>query len=124
MLENRNKFLNISQVASMFNLINPKTKKLSTHTLRFWEKKFKQLKPTILSGSRRYYSEKNIKIVKMIIFLLKDRGLTIKGAIKTMNNKTKQLDVRNTLSVKDDYYKKEIILKSKNILKKIKKING
>ena len=124
MKENKSKLLTISDVAKMFNLINTKTKKYSTHTLRFWETKFKQLKPTILSGGRRYYSEKNIEVVKIITFLLKDRGLTINGAIKTMNNNTKELDVTKALSIKGEYYKKSIKLKSKLILKKIKKLKN
>ena len=69
MLKNKNQLLNISQVAKMLELKNKKNKKPSTHVLRFWEKKFKQLKPTILSGNRRYYSAKNMEVLKMIIFL-------------------------------------------------------
>ena len=124
MLKIKSKLLTISEVVKVFNLRNSKTKKISTHTLRFWETKFKQLKPTILSGGRRYYSEKNIEILKVIIFLLKDQGLTINGAIKAMNNKTKELDVTKALSIKGNYYKENIKNKSKKILNKIKKLNG
>ena len=120
----KKKLLNISQVTKMFNNQNTKKNKLPNHILRFWETRFKQLKPTILNGGRRYYSEKDIKIIKMIIFLLKDQGLTINGAINIMNNKTKKLDATNTLSVKDIHYKSNIKLKSKRILEKIKKLNG
>jgi len=122
--ENKNKLLSISEVANKLDLKNSKTGKLSTHTIRFWETKFKQLKPTILSGSRRYYSKKNIDVIKMIIYLLKDQCLTINGAIKVMNDNTKELDGAKSLSIKNDYYKKNIKLKSKIILNKIKKING
>ena len=124
MLRNKVKLLTISGVAKMLNLRNPKTNKLLNHTIRFWEGKFKQLKPTILTGGRRYYTAKNIEDVKMIIFLLKDQGLTINGAIKTMNGKTKELDETNTSSIKGNYYKKKIKLKSKKILQRIKKLNG
>jgi DNA-binding transcriptional MerR regulator len=120
----KKKLLNISQVTKMFNFQNTKKNKLPNHTLRFWETRFKQLKPTILNGGRRYYSEKDIKIIKMIIFLLKDQGLTINGAINIMNNKTKKLDATNTLSVKDIHYKSNIRLKSKRILEKIKKLKN
>jgi DNA-binding transcriptional MerR regulator len=120
----KKKLLNISQVTKMFNIQNTKKNKLPNHTLRFWETRFKQLKPTILNGGRRYYSEKDIKIIKMIIFLLKDQGLTINGAINIMNNKTKKLDATNTLSVKDIHYKSNIRLKSKRILEKIKKLKN
>ena len=124
MLKNKNQLLSISQTAEMFDLVNKKNYKPLTHTLRFWEKKFKQLKPTILAGGRRYYSEKNIKIVKMIVFLLKDQRLTINGAIKVMNGKSKELDDVKTLSITDEYYRKNIKKKSKQILQKIKILNG
>ena len=120
----KNKLLAISEVAKLLNLTNLKSNTISTHTLRFWETKFKQLKPIILKGGRRYYSEKNIEIVKIIIFLLKEQGLTINGAIKAMNNRSKELDATKTLSIKGNYYKKHIKLRSKKILEKIKKLNG
>ena len=123
-LQNKHKLLTISDVAKMFGLKNPKTKKLLTHTLRFWETKFKQLKPTILTGGRRYYSNKNIEVVSLIIFLLKEQGMTISGAVKAMNNNSKKLDEPKGLSIKGEYYKKNIKLKSKKILEKLKKLNG
>ena len=124
MLKNKFKLLTISEVAKLFHLRDKKTSKPTTHTLRFWETKFKMLKPTILSGGRRYYSEKNIELIKMIIFLLKDQGLTINGAIKVMHDKSKKLDVTKALSIRGEYYKKNIKIKSINILNKIKKLNG
>ena len=124
MLKNKTKLLTISEVAKFFDLRDKKTNKPTTHTLRFWETKFKKLKPTILSGGRRYYSEKYIEFIKMIIFLLKDQGLTINGAIKAMNDKSKNLDVTKALSIKRDYYKKNIKIKSINILRKIKKLKN
>ena len=36
---------------------------ISTHTLRFWEKEFKQIKPVTFDGNRRYYTEKDIDIL-------------------------------------------------------------
>ena len=124
MLKKNIKYLTISEVAKMLNLKNKKTNKFSTHTLRYWETKFKQLKPSVLSGGRRYYSEKDLKIIKMIIYLLKDQGLTVNGAIKVLNTKPKELDDPKSLSIRGVYYRNNIILKSKNILQKIKKLNG
>tara|TARA_B100000780_G_C21100781_1_gene444196 strand:+ start:272 stop:643 length:372 start_codon:yes stop_codon:yes gene_type:complete len=123
MLKNNIQLLNISQVATQIGLINPKSKKPLTHTLRFWETKFKHLKPTILSG-RRYYASKDIAIIKMIFFLLKDQGLTINGAKKVMNENSKKLDDSKASSIKAGYYRKIIKDKSKKILKRIKNING
>ena len=124
MTENKTKLYSISQVTKILDLKNQKTKKPVTHRLRFWESKFKQLKPTILSNGRRYYSYKDIEVTKMIIYLLKDQGLTINGAIKIMNQKPKELDDAKAISIKGDYYIKKIKFKSEQILKKIKKING
>jgi DNA-binding transcriptional MerR regulator len=124
MQKNNIKLKSISEVALELGLINSNNKKPLTHTLRFWETQFKQIKPTILTGGRRYYSEKDVQILKLIFFLLKERGLTIKGAKKAMNENLKNLDDRNSSSIKEQYFKKIIIKKSKSILKRIKKING
>ena len=124
MLQNNIKLLSISELASKIGLINPRNKKPLTHTLRFWETKFKQLKPTILSGNRRYYSPKNIEVVKMIIYLLKKQGLTINGAIKLMDSMVIGLDDTKVSSIKTDYYKKNILKKIKVISDRIKKLNG
>ena len=124
MFKKNNKLLNISELAIMIGLVNTKNKKPLTHTLRFWETKFKQLKPTILPGGRRYYSNRDTEVVKMIFFLLKEQGMTINGAKKMMNDNLKDLDDTKSTSIKALYYKKLIKEKSKSILKKIKKLNG
>ena len=48
----------IGQVAKELNLIDKRTGQLQTHTIRYWETQFKQIKPTIMAGQRRYYSKK------------------------------------------------------------------
>jgi DNA-binding transcriptional MerR regulator len=122
-MNNNNKLLNISEMAIKLGLINKKNKKPSTHTLRFWEAKFKQLKPIILGG-RRYYDIKSIKVLKMIFFLLKNQGMTVKGAIKVMNENLKYLDDTNSSSIKADYHRMLIKKKTNKILTRIKKLNG
>tara|TARA_B110000967_G_scaffold206197_1_gene252350 strand:+ start:1320 stop:1691 length:372 start_codon:yes stop_codon:yes gene_type:complete len=123
MLKN-NKLISISELATMINLINPKTKKPLTHTLRFWETKFTQLRPTVLSGGRRYYNVKDIEVVKMILFLLKTQGMTISGAKKAMNENLKHLDETRPSSIKARYNLIKIKKKSIEILNKVKKLNG
>ena len=104
----------ISEVAKLLNLVNKKNGSLSTHTLRFWEKKFNQIKPKILAGNRRYYDSKSIEIIKKIKFLLKDRGMTIQGANKYLNNEN---------SFKLDHYDNRIINSKKILKSKLKKIS-
>jgi len=110
----------IGEVAKIVGLINKKKGTLSTHTIRFWEKEFRQIKPKILSGNRRYYSNKEIHIIKLIKFLLKEKGMTIKG-VKAMLNNPKSLTLDDTAknSVTNQSLKKE---KIKDKIKNISKI--
>ena len=124
MVEKKPKLLNISQVALLVGLVNKKNNKPQTHTLRFWETKFKQLRPTILPGRRRYYSIRDIQVVKNIFFLLKNQGLTINGARKLMGKHVNPLDDKKRSSIKAEYLKIKIKNKSKEILQRIKKLNG
>ena len=115
------KLLNISQLSKLLNLVNSKNKKPSNYILRYWEREFKQIKPSILK-KRRYYSEKQIEIIKLIKFLLKDKGMTINGVKNVLKSNINSLDDYNSYSLKADYYKENIKIKSKTILDKIKKI--
>ena len=110
----------IGEVAKMLGLINKKKGTLSTHTIRFWEKKFYQIKPKILSGKRRYYSNKEIHIIELIKFLLKEKGMTIKGVKVMLNNpKSLILDDTTKYGVTNKSFEKE---KIKGKIKKISKI--
>ena len=115
------KLISISQLAILLNLVNSKTKKPSNYILRYWEKEFKQIKPTIIKN-RRYYSKKQINIIKLIKFLLKEKGMTISGVKNVLKSNINSLDDYNSYSLKADYHKKVIKDKSKKILEKLKKI--
>ena len=56
----------IGEVAQILELFNNKNGSFSTHTIRFWEKEFKQIKPKKFSGNRRYYDEKSINLLKKL----------------------------------------------------------
>ena len=91
--KSKDAYKTIGEVAKELDLVDKKTGHLQTHTIRYWETQFKQIKPTIRAGKRRYYSLKDFKIIKYIKFLLKERGLTINGAKKILNQtKTDSLD--------------------------------
>ena len=108
----------IGEVTKELGLINNKTGLLQTHTLRYWETQFKQIKPKIRAGKRRYYSKKDFEVIKLIKFLLKDRGLTINGVKKILNNPESQsIDDHVNFSV----YKPDL-KNTKNIKEKVKKI--
>ena len=85
-------YKSIGEVAKILNLINKKNGNLNTHTIRFWEKEFKQIKPKILTGKRRYYDQTSIEILKKVKYLLKEQGMTINGVKKLLNTKSLKLD--------------------------------
>ena len=98
--KNDDAYKSIGEVAKDLNLVNPKTGKLNTHTIRFWEKEFKQIKPKIFSGKRRYYDKKTIDTLKKIRFLLKEKGYTINGVKKFLiNERSFNLDESSNNSI-------------------------
>ena len=110
----------IGEVAEIVGLIDKKRGTLSTHTIRFWEKEFSQIKPKILAGKRRYYNNKEIRMIKLIKHLLKEKGMTIKGVKAVLNNpKSLTLDDTTKYSVSNQSLTKE---KIKDKIKKISKI--
>ena len=110
----------IGEVAEIVGLVDKKRGTLSTHTIRFWEKEFIQIKPKILSGKRRYYDNKIIRIIKLIKYLLKEKGMTIKGVKAVLNNpKSLALDYTTKYGVSNQSLRKE---KIKDKVKKISKI--
>ena len=119
----------IGEVAKELDLTDKRTGHLQTHTLRYWETQFKQIKPIIRAGRRRYYSKKNIQIIKLIKFLLKERGLTMDGVKKILNDpKMQSLDDNMDLGVykpvlKNTKFIKEKIKKISKIIHELKKFN-
>ena len=117
-------YKSIGEVAKILDLVNKKNGSLNTHTIRFWEKEFKAIKPRILAGRRRYYDNSTIETLKKIKFLLKNQGMTIKGVKKVLSDSTSfNLD---DLSNKSINMTNNLVLKKKisKIAKLIKDIKG
>jgi len=112
----------ISEVVKILGLKSKNDQSIPTHTIRYWEKEFKQIKPKILTGNRRYYDEKNIQILKKIHYLLKEQGMTINGVKKILNNKEPlKLDEMVNNSINANNLKNKLV-KISNIVKSLKKI--
>ena len=121
------KYYNISELAQILNLKDPKTGKFKTHVIRFWETKIKELKADKIINKRRYYSETKVELIKYVKFLLTEKGLRIKGVKDLLKKKNKKLDGDLDSSVDIEYQKNFINNKINKILgklKKLKKING
>ena len=117
-------YKSIGEVAELLHLVNKKNGNLNTHTIRFWEKEFKQIKPKILTGNRRYYNKSSIEILKKVKYLLKEQGMTINGVKKLLNNdKSLKLDEfsNNSISVNNINIKNKLKNIS-NLVKQIKKL--
>ncbi len=99
-------YFSISEVANLC--------KVKTHTLRFWEKEFKELSPVKKKGNRRYYQKKDILLIRRIRTLLYTEGLTISGAKRSLLQKEEK-------SLQDS--NQETIRELKDILRDLDNIN-
>ncbi len=112
----------IGEVAKILQLKSKKKGVLPTHTIRFWETQFKQIKPKILNANRRYYDEGTINLLKKVKFLLKDKGMTINGVKKVLKGEESlELDEMANNSIKADNLRNKLN-KISNIIKNIKKL--
>ena len=117
-------YKSIGEVAKILELVNDKKGTLNTHTIRFWEKQFKQIKPKILTGNRRYYDNSSIEILKNVKHLLKNEGMTINGVKKLLNsNESLKLDEFSKNSISYSNFKiKNKLKKILSLVKEIKKL--
>ena len=111
----------IGEVAEILELDAVGNKK-NTHTIRYWESEFKQIKPIIIN-KRRHYDERSIDLLKKIKFLLKDKGMTISGAKKQLNEDFFDIDANEnkTINALDLKYK---LNKINKLIKELKTSNG
>ena len=117
-IEKPSKYKAIGQITKELGLVDKKTGSLQTHTLRYWESQFRQIKPSLRAGKRRYYSDKDFKIIKHIKFLLRDKGFTINGVKKLLESKNDQsIDQSTSMGVYNP------VLKSNTIIKRVKNIS-
>jgi len=82
-------FYSISEVADMFGV--------NTSNIRFWENEFDILKPHKNAKGNRMFTKEDIENLKIIYYLLKERGMTIKGAQKKL--KDNREDTINNIEV-------------------------
>ena len=116
-------YRSIGEVAKILGLINKKKGTLNTHTIRFWEKEFKQIKPKILTGNRRYYDKSTIELLKKVQFLLKEQGMTIIGVKKLLNfNKSLKLDEFSNNSISANIKIKNKLKNISSLIKYIRKL--
>ena len=73
-------YFSIGEVAKMFGL--------RESTLRFWEKEFDIIRPKTNAKGVRFYKQEDVESVRLVHYLVKERGLTLAGArLKLKDNK-------------------------------------
>lgn len=65
-------YYSIGEVAKAFNV--------NTSLIRYWEQEFAILKPKKNKKGNRYFTPEDIKNLKMIYHLVKEKGYTLDGA--------------------------------------------
>jgi DNA-binding transcriptional MerR regulator len=65
-------FFSIGEVADMLSV--------TPSSIRYWESQFEELEPGKSTKGTRQFTESDIETLKLIHFLVKDKGMTIKGA--------------------------------------------
>lgn len=74
-------FYSISEVAEMFGV--------NQSLIRFWEKEFSHIKPHKNPKGNRLFTKENIEQIRLVYHLVKERGMTLKGAqLKIKQNPT------------------------------------
>ena len=91
--EQKRRYYSISDVAEITEL--------KTHILRFWESEFSQLRPRKNRAGNRAYTERDIKIVRLIKHLLYEEKYTIEGAKMRLKADREMLDTQLALPLND-----------------------
>ena len=123
-LKEYSKYKTIGEVAKILNLIDKTKGTFSTHTIRFWEKEFKQIKPKYFNGRRRYYDEDTINLLKRIKYMLKSKGMTLNGVKKALNSENSDIDELLNTTINKKKIIKSKLKKIKFLLESIKNKNG
>ena len=71
-------FYSIKEVARMFEV--------NESLLRFWEKEFDCISPKKSKGGTRFYTDEDISSIKLVYFLVKEKGMTLEGARKKLKS--------------------------------------
>lgn len=90
------------------------------HVVRYWETQFADyIKPTIGSGNRRYFFDKDIKVLQFIKHYLHDKGYTIKGLQNLLKTENIDLsdDVISEEKIKINQNNTNSILQNENFVK-------
>jgi len=82
-------YYSIGEVANMLNV--------NASLIRFWEKEFEVIKPKKNKKGNRQFTKEDVKNYKIIYYLVKERGYTLKGAKDKMKNNLNDIQTQKMI---------------------------
>lgn len=95
------RYYKIGEVAKAFGV--------NTSHIRFWEKEFDILKPKKNKKGNRLFTKEDLKNLKIIYHLVKEKGYTLEGAKSTMKKKPKSIESNQEIISRLEHIKSELI---------------
>lgn len=88
--ESRKLYYSIGEVAALLGV--------NESTLRFWEREFPSvIKPKKNAKGVRTYTKEDIESIRLVFFLLKEKGMTIAGARNKLKEEKKGMSAQHEL---------------------------
>jgi DNA-binding transcriptional MerR regulator len=100
-------YYSIGEVAEMF--------KVNTSLIRFWEKEFDVIKPQKNKKGNRFFTQQDIENFHLIYHLVKERGMTLKGAQRKLKE-NREDTIHNFEIINNLKNIREVLLEIKDLL--------
>ena len=99
-------YYSIGEIAEMF--------KVNTSLIRFWENEFEILQPKKNKKGNRLFTPEDLKNLKIIFHLVKERGYTLEGAKKKLAGNKNDIEIQMQL--------KDTLTRMKGFLTELKEL--
>ncbi|SRR6056297_3218800 len=100
-------YYSIGEVADMFQV--------NTSLIRYWEKEFDVIKPRKNKKGNRYFTKEDVENINLIYYLVKELGMTLKGAKKKLKE-NKEGTIHNYEVVKSLKHIRSLLLEIRDEL--------
>ena len=94
------RYYSIGEVAKAFGV--------QPSLLRFWEKEFKEIQPKKKNSGTRKYTPENVLTIQFVYHLVKEKGMTLEGAKKQLQNKS-ETGTKETLLARLENVKSSLV---------------
>jgi len=103
-MEKKNKLKLYYSIGEISNITG-----ISASKIRFWEKEFEILNPQKNKKGNRRFTLEDLKKIKLIYHLLKEKKYTIRGAKNKLQNNFEEIEKNLELTERLNKIKKELI---------------